>query len=100
MTSSKVAAVLWTRRPDRYTLQVVFPKASGVPDGRPRPAVTFWLLAADGTTIPVTKVTPPKPPRLPDEVAFSIPLDSGRSAVAIALKVDDEYFIEHLELLD
>jgi hypothetical protein len=112
MASSKVAAALWTRRADRYTFQVVFPRegrmlpmvdgrrpAGSLPQG---PSVTLWLLRADGTAIPLKKE-----PSLgaqqgvnTTEVAYSVPLAAGEEAVAAALRIDDEYFVESLQPLN
>jgi hypothetical protein len=66
-TSKKIAAVLWTRRSNEYTLQIVFSRTGGIigivdgqsilgPQGQ-HPTVMAWLLRADGTAIP-TKRTP------------------------------------------
>lgn len=101
--SEAIAAVLWTRRADRYTLQVVFPRSYRSMSG-PAPKVTLWLLAGDGTVIPVSNAQPlgtrtPRAPNAPTEAAFSVPLASGERAVAAAIRVDEEFFIEPLQLL-
>jgi hypothetical protein len=109
--SKKVSAVLWTRRPDRYTLQVVFPREGRIlpmVDGRKlvgsatqNPAVTLWLLRADGAAISATKETTLREKQgfLPIEVSYSVPLLVGDQAVAAAIRIDDEYFIEPLQNL-
>jgi hypothetical protein len=109
--SKKVSAVLWTRRPDRYTLQVVFPREGRIlplVDGRKlvgpatqNPAITLWLLRADGTAISATKETTLREKQgfIPIEVAYSVPLTVGDQAVAAAIRIDDEYYIEPLENL-
>jgi hypothetical protein len=96
-SSPKIAAVLWTRRVDHYTLQVVFPRPSAAIAAR-NPPVTLWLLGADGTVIPASQNAPPKIPT--SEVSYSVPLSSGQAAVAVALRVDDEFFIEKLRSLE
>mgnify|MGYP005812401365 CR=1 FL=1 len=101
--SEKIAAVLWTRRADRYTLQVVFPRSYRIMTS-PTPQVTLWLLAGDGTVIPVSRARSlgAKTPRAADapiEVAYSVPLASGERAVAAAIRVDDDFFIEALQPL-
>ena len=95
--SPKIAAVLWTRRIDHYTLQVVFPRPSAAVAPK-NPTVTLWLLGADGSVVPTAQNAPSK--IAPTEVSYSVDLLAGRSAVAVALKVDDEYFIEKLKPLD
>lgn len=97
--SPKVEAVLWTRRSDRYTLQVIFPlppTATRIVPLKNAPPVDVWLLKADGTVIPVTR-EPPLANTL--EVGFSVSLAAGETAVAAALRIDDQYFIEALQPL-
>lgn len=94
-SSSRIAAVLWTRRADHYTLQVVFPRSSSV-CMRPDTAVTVWLLGPDGATIPVSRDAASSC----SEDLYSVPISSGQSAAAVALKIDDEYFIEKLKQLN
>lgn len=106
--TNKVAAVLWTRRADRYTLQVVFPRETRIVilgDGRMadtarqhNPTVALWLLRADGTVIPARSATPLKTRsgQPAAEVAYSVSLPDGEQAVAAAIRIDDEYFIEPL----
>lgn len=112
--STKVAAVIWTRRTDRYTLQIVLPRwneGMTVVDGRIEapnatpPDVTVWLLRADGTAIPTTRDAPLRGAASgaatapPAEIAYSVGLAAGASAVAAAIRIDDEYYIERLQPL-
>ena len=100
--SSKVAAVLWTRRSDRYTLQVVFPRISGIQPVGANPSVTLWLLKADGTVIS-TQTEPAlglSQKVHPNEIAYSVSLAAGGLATAAALRIDEEFFIEALRPLN
>jgi hypothetical protein len=99
--SSKVAAVIWTRRSDRYTLQVVFPRTSRITPIKQDTSVTLWLLGPNGTVIPAISERPLGPDQGVhlNEVAFRVSLQSGDEAVAAALKIDDEYFVEALRPL-
>jgi hypothetical protein len=106
IASKKVAGVLWTRRTDHYTLQVIFPRTGRVVayvDGhKPQnPAVTLWLLSADGAAISTVREPPHAATKsvLPDEAEFSVSLSGGEEAVAAVLRVDDEYFVESLRSL-
>lgn len=104
--SKKVATVLWTRRSDRYTLQVVFPKESGIsffiPANSP-PTVRLWLLSADGSVIPAARVPPEngnaKASSLA-EITYSVSRAAGQQVVAAVLKIDDEYFIDAISPLN
>lgn len=104
--SSKVDAVLWTRRSDRYTLQVVLPRPTTagirIQPIRNDANVTLWLLKADGTVIPAQAepALGPKQGVNTSEVAYSVSLSAGETAVAAALKIDGEYFIEALRPLN
>lgn len=110
--SKKIGAVLWTRRPDSYTLQIVFARTGGItgivdgqsilgPQGQ-HPVVTAWLLRADGSAI-VTKRTPslaePQKPGLPVEILYAAPLAEGKEAVAIAIRIENDYFVEAIPSL-
>jgi hypothetical protein len=99
-TSKKVAAVLWTRRADRYTLQVILPRLSAVSFFVPvqdHSAVRLWLLSADGSAISAARS-----PALgggektsnSSEITYSVSLSAGRQAVAAVLKIDDDYFVD------
>jgi hypothetical protein len=102
----KVGSVLWTRRTDQYTLQVVFPRSYRMLPKQPpatNPAVQAWLLKADGTLIAAARRTVSMPGQssgnLPDEVLYSIPLSAGQEAVAVALMIDSDYYIQELKPL-
>jgi hypothetical protein len=113
----KVASVLWTRREDRYTLQVVFPRSTrvrmvgeriagrGMEDKAGKdPDIQVWLLKADGALIPAgrrTLIASVNSPRhVPDEVLYASSLSAGREAVAVALSIDNEFYIQELEPFD
>lgn len=106
----RVAGVVWTVRPERCTLQIVFPNAGRIAQVRvehPRsqwrpPVVQAWLLRADGTAIswigrfePGDKAKNPRQP-FGEEVLIAFPREAGQEAVAVALRVDDQYLIERL----
>lgn len=110
----KVGAVLWTRREDRCTLQVVPPGGSRISyiaksDPKATPfaeRVQVWLLRADGTMITPTGFAAPKGnsrdapvgrDTLVREVLYSFPLSAEKEAVAVAMKFDDQFYIEALE---
>lgn len=111
----KVAAILWTVRAERCTLQVVFPNAGRIaqamqddPNLKPgRPSVQVWLLKADGTLIaPIGRIDPGaatagKNSRQPYgvEILFAFPLSSDKDAVAAAIRIDDAFYIEPLKTL-
>jgi hypothetical protein len=181
--SDKIAAALWTRRPDSYTLQLVldrsryalpFAPAPSVPapsdvkvgsdpeslernsffigatianlrcldpdfggrtltlvDGRrtpgqqpPAPAtpaqrpqsnpqpllreaaqVQAWLLRADGTQIMPVRQSPQVQSGAcgarpnPYEILYRVSVADGSEAVAVAMRIDDEYYIENLRSL-
>jgi hypothetical protein len=128
--SPNVSAALWTRRPDSYTLQLVLepPVASGsrtlrLVDGRrmvsttaqplaaqaqlapqpPTPPQTnVWLLRADGTQIL------PRSPTIAKcslrctavEVQYRFTIAEATQAVAAAVRIGDEFFIEKLQPLE
>jgi hypothetical protein len=101
----KVIAVLWTKRSERCTLQIVFPTLvrilQAAPDGskRHRPDVQAWLLRADGSAIaPIERTEPRGNGRQPFgvEVQLAFPRSADAEAVAVALRVDDRYLIERL----
>jgi hypothetical protein len=65
------------------------------------PAVTLWLLGADGAAISTVR-EPPHPATkgaLPDEAEFSVSLSGGEEAIAAVLRIDDEYFVDSLRSL-
>jgi hypothetical protein len=106
--AGKVEAVLWTRREDRLTLQIVPPRANRISfPGNPAPKaqpfadrVQVWLLRADGTPIMPAGVSTPMVgsgvnARLV-EVLYVFPLSANKEAVAVAMKFDDQLHIEEL----
>ena len=106
----KVAAVLWTVRTDHCTLQIVFPNAGRIaqavrndPEFKARrPDIQAWLLKADGTLIAPTRRLEPgvaaKDRRQPYgvEILFDYPLSADKEAVAAAISIDGEFYIEQL----
>jgi hypothetical protein len=102
----KVVAVLWTVRPERCTLQVVFPNAGRIPQpmaNRPKlvqPTIQAWLLTADGSAIASTGRAEPGAKNIRQplgvEVLFGFPRSADAEAVAVALRVDDVFLIERL----
>jgi hypothetical protein len=91
----RIFGVLWTRDRDHYTLQVLFPKPASA-SVQQNPVVTVWFLGADGATIPASRDALSRTPT--SEISYSVPLSSGQSAVAVALKINDDYFVEKLHL--
>ncbi len=109
----KVEAALWTRRSEGYTFQVVLRVAFGQPpvgsritrvsnEGLSIPGIQVWLLKADGSLLR------PERTRLPDarvinvrsmtaEASFQFPEVAGTEAVAVAMKIDEEFHIQRLE---
>jgi hypothetical protein len=114
-TPGKVAAVIWTVRAEHCTLQVVFPNAGRIAQAmrddpklkQQRPSVQVWLLKADGSLISPTQRAEPgttareKNIRQPYgvEVLFAFPLSADKEAVAVAIRVDDAFYIEPLSSL-
>jgi hypothetical protein len=119
--SGKVLTALWTARKDVYTLQLVLPVSVTAPPGPvgmhatrqvtavpPRPQaqpahVQVWLLRPDGTQIlPLRQSSPPEPARLTCprcisyEVSYTFPLAAGREAVAAAVMINDDFYIDRL----
>jgi len=104
----KVAAVFWTLRAERCTLQVVFPNAGGVARATAdhpklnlhQPSIQAWLLRADGSAISSIGRSEPgaKNPRQPFgvEVVIAFPRSADMEAVAVALRVDEVFLIERL----
>jgi hypothetical protein len=113
--AGKAGAVLWTRRADTYTLQVVLNRqperiavrAPAPPAAVKSPEVEVWLLRADGSRIPwLRRWESPayEDPQLRGrqvgaEVNFSFPLTAGKEAVTAAIQIGTELFIEKLEPL-
>jgi len=105
----KVAGVLWTVRPERCTLQIVFPNAGRIRQAmadHPKldvhlPSIQAWLLRADGSAIssiarsePGQRANPRQPFGV--EVLIAFPRLADMEAVAVALRVDDVFLIERL----
>lgn len=117
----RVGAVLWTRRDDSYTLQIVVhrpgfegrgavrisrPPQQASQAQRPRfPQIQAWLLRSDGRQIqPTRRMETPADPDgkcqgrcIASEVMYSFSLADGKEAVAAALSVDDDYHVEQLK---
>jgi hypothetical protein len=105
----KISAVLWTRRENHFTLQIIRRTADGrirVPT-RPDESVQIWLLRANGTQILPSRhwetaeekkkgCAGPSTRCLGFEIQYSYPLAAGNEAVAVALRFGDEYLIERL----
>jgi hypothetical protein len=102
--TGKVLAVLWTVRRESCTLQVVLPTRGRViaANQRQQPRIQAWLLKADGTIIAPFANSPTKFPQTKGKTAwigditYSYPLSAGSEAVAAAISIDDEYYIEQL----
>lgn len=106
----KVGAVLWTRRDDRLTLQIV-PASSGnalrqvaKPDPNAKSFVErlqVWMLRADGTMIRPTGFATPKRGKGREapviEVLYAFPLSANQEAVAVAMQFDGQFYIQELE---
>ena len=87
----KVDVVLWTRRADGYTLQIVMPR-----QGRstPYPRIGAWLVRADGQTIePASRWDTPDAMKCLNcvgaEASFSFQLDDGAAAVSAVITIDE-----------
>lgn len=119
--SGKVMTALWTSRRDTYTLQLVFPfnppamarptrTAAPAPNllaQQPIPArVQVWLLKADGTQIfPAHGTAAPQVEGFPGNLrstaytyTYTFPVESGK-AVAIAVSINDQFYIDQLKPL-
>lgn len=118
--AGKVSAVMWTRRDDVFTLQVVLDmstefkivskdvaaaRAAGqqvVLPSPPLPRVQAWVLRSDGTSIPRTPGSPAFPPLVrasdgvPLEMKYSFPVSAAHDAVAVVIMVDDVAYVEKL----
>ena len=114
LSQSLADNIFWTRRTDRFTLQVVTqwrivpqPGSSASNAGAKRrrqlPSIQVWLLRKDGTAItsflrwetPAPKaevaVTVPKP-----EVLHAYSLPEGAEAVAVVVRTDEEYLVKKI----
>lgn len=118
--AGKVSAVMWTRRDDAFTLQVVLEmptefkiasktmavdRAAGrqvVLPSPPLPRVQAWVLRADGTSIPRAPGSPAFPPvvlasdGIPLEMKYSFPVSAAQDAMVVVIMVDGAYYVEQL----
>jgi hypothetical protein len=125
--SSSISAALWTRRSDSYTLQLVMgrgtllrgsesramvgerimPVSARSPGAQlPKPPETnVWLLRADGTQIrPLHSATIPSPEKctgrcIAVEVLYRFSIADAEQAIAAAVKIGDDFYIEKLQPL-
>ena len=74
-----------------------------VEHGPTNPAIQAWLLKVDGTVIAAARrrvsISGQRPGGPADEALYSIPLPAGQEAVAVALMIDHDYYIEELKPL-
>jgi len=119
-STGKVKAALWTLRNDSCTLQLVLPWGMAPIDrnskplqpvelfGRaaaaPLPAVHVWLLTANGAQISATSVSRPDPMKfgmrtIAAEYSYSFPRWLNGQAVAAAIQIGDDFYIEKLNTL-
>jgi hypothetical protein len=126
--SNSLIAALWTRRPNSYTLQLVLgrgalPRGSGAFEqvgqrivsraARPAageqppklPETNVWLLRANGTQIlPTSTSTLPSPEKctlrcIAIEVLYRFSIADAEQAIAAAVKIGDDFYIEKLQPL-
>ena len=113
----RVAAVMWTRRAEYYTLQLAYPRTDRImlvakqdPSVKAQGAnVQMWLLRGDGTVIlplwrsidpaPAAPSSTKKPPTGTPlrDVIFRFPLSAGKEAVAAALQIGDTFVVDRIE---
>lgn len=106
--SGKLGAVLWTRRADVCTLQLVIKVPNVLSSGgRPvsLPRIQVWLLKPDGSTVPWSQVINPDKSKIGGrtialDMMYRYPLSASQDAVAAAIMVDDQYYVEPLKLKD
>jgi hypothetical protein len=118
-STGKVKAALWTLRNDSCTLQLVLPWGMAPLDrnaplkpvelfgpglAAPLPEVKVWLLTANGAQISATKVSRPDPEKfglrtIAAEFSYSFPRWVNGQAVAAAIQIGDDYYIEKLQKL-
>jgi hypothetical protein len=114
--SGKVMAALWTARPDGYTLQLVFPYRFKPPSGTEvavaggdalDPAqvarVQVWLLKTDGSQVfPAHGSPAPRPPErngvrtISYSLTYRFPLAGGSEAVALAVRINEDFYVDQL----
>lgn len=110
----EISAVLWTRRTDRYTLQVIMARPGALVGSRlsaamqPPPASSaaapqVWLLAPDGKVLaPASTLQTPQDGKcalrcLGYEYLYSFARAAAQEAVAVAIQHNGERRIEKLE---
>ena len=115
--SGFISAALWTRRERSYTLQLVFPPVGDrlIVGTRIQPVSTVqvvaapdmqvWLLRSNGTQIMPLRTTGPTPKScvarcIAQEKEFTFELVDGAQAVAVAIQVGGEFYIEKLKSLE
>jgi hypothetical protein len=90
------------------TLQLVIkvPNVSSS-GGRPvsLPRIQVWLLKPDGSTVPWSQVINPDKSKIGGrtialDMMYRYPLSASQDAVAAAIMVDDQYYVEPLKLKD
>jgi hypothetical protein len=80
------------------------PPSNPPPKLREPPQVQAWLLRADGAQIMPVRQSPQvlsgacgaRP--IADEILYRVSVADGSEAVAVAIRIDDEYYIEKLRL--
>ena len=116
--TGKVNTALWTLRNDSCTLQLVLPWGPapinrsklnevvlrGAGMAAPLPEVRVWLVTTNGAQISATTVVRPNPENfnlrtIAAEFSFSFPRWVNGQAVAAAIQIGDEFYIEKLEKL-
>lgn len=107
--------VLWTRRMDRYTLQILtdfrtIPAAKGMAQKptaaarRELPSIEVWLLRKEGAAIPAIQrwQTPLASAKVSDtrqkraEVLYAYPLSEGAEAVAAVICTDGDCLVRKI----
>lgn len=115
LTQNIAENVLWTRRLDRYTLQVLTgfrstsnaKGAAGKPSaaaGRELPNIEAWLLRKEGAAIPAiqrwqtpnTSAAAHDPRQNRAEVLYAYSLSEGADAVAAVICIDGECFVRKI----
>lgn len=99
----KVAFVSWSVQSDSTYIQISFP---GVPNGQKQPEharTQVWLLKTDGTAMFQTYKSQESPAMSISNAGWDMPLvlytfpPSARTeAIAVVVRVDDEFFVERL----
>lgn len=90
-SSGKVDVVLWTRRADGYTLQVVMPRQRRK---GPYPRIGAWLVRADGQRIePAKRWDSPGIEKCPycvgAEASFTFQAADGAAATVAVITIDE-----------